>query len=488
MAQVEHEALHRNRFHPGGEPPDVREGKEMPANLCIFEDDRYPNFFPLSLNRPVFDLHVGSRALWKRLAEEVNPEELMLLCRPYLAAVLDETVQAGEGERTIRVNEAIDGEILFLNGRIFALESQLSDLLDELPENCVLHKNGIAVAGRLSGERAASFIEYLAGPLSDENIVKLMQSIKELSGGGDSRKTRDEDEAEARMKALEEWARGNGVSVVQTGIMLLSYYWQLIGENGRCIIDDFKKNPVRGTAPEAELFKGVDLINEDDIIIGSEVEVRSGTVLDASDGPIIIDDRAKIEPNAIICGPCYIGENSIVRGGAKIGRETSLGNECRIGGEVAETIIAPYSNKQHEGFLGHSYVGAWVNLGAGCNNSDLKNNYSKIRAWCAGEFKETGRQFLGVVIGDNAKIAINTRFNTGTVVGFNANVLTIGFPPKFVPSFTWMLEPEFVEYDLDKATTTAEIMMDRRNVTFTAAVSELFKVLYRLWRQSGHNV
>ncbi|HUV36995.1 MAG TPA: putative sugar nucleotidyl transferase [Patescibacteria group bacterium] len=460
----------------------------MPANLCIFEDDRYPNFFPLSLNRPVFDLHIGTQALWKRLAIEVNPEELILLCRPYLAPVFAEAVQAGDGERPVRVNENAEGEMLFLNGRLLALGSELADCIGDLPENGVLHKNGIAVAARLDGERAASFAGYLSQSITDEDVVKVMQSIRELSTSETPRRTGDYDEAADRIRSIEEWARTNGATLQQTGAVLLSYYWQFIGENGRCIVDDFKKIPLRGTAPEAELFKGVDVIREEDIIIGSEVEVRSGTVLDASEGPIIIADRVKIEPNAILYGPCYIGESSIIRGGAKIGRETSLGRECRIGGEVTGTIIASYSNKQHEGFLGHSYVGSWVNLGAGCNNSDLKNNYSTIRAWCAGEFKETGRRFLGTVIGDHAKVAINTRINTGTVIGYNANVVVAGFTPKFVPSFTWMLEPEFQEYDLEKAAETAEIMMDRRNVTFTPAIAELFRVIYRFWRQSGNTV
>lgn len=460
----------------------------MPANLCIFEDDRYSNFFPLSLNRPVFDLHIGTQALWKRLDVEVNAEELILLCRPYLAPVLAETTQAGEGERPVHVNEKVEGEVLFLNGRLLALGCELADCIAEIPENSILHKNGSAVAARLDGERTASFAEYLSKAITDESVVKLMQAIRELSASESPRRTNEDEEAAQRIKSIGDWAGTHGVHLQQTGAVLVSYYWQLIGENGRCIVDDFKKIPVRGAAPEAELFKGVDVIREEDIIFGAEVEVRSGTVLDASEGPIIIADRVKIEPNAIIYGPCFIGEGSIIRGGAKIGRETSLGRECRIGGEVAETIIASYCNKQHEGFLGHSYVGSWVNLGAGCNNSDLKNNYSTVRAWCSGELKETGRRFLGAVIGDHAKVAINTGLNTGTVVGFNANVVTIGFPPKFVPSFTWMLEPEFQEYDLEKATVTAEIMMDRRNVVFTPAMAELFRVVYRFWRQSGHTV
>ena len=216
--------------------------------------------------------------------------------------------------------------------------------------------------------------------------------------------------------------------------------------------------------------------------------MRSGTVLDASEGPILIADRVSIEPNAIINGPCFIGAGSIVRGGAKLGHGTSLGEECRIGGEVEESIISPYTNKQHEGFIGHSYIGSWVNIGAGSCNSDLKNNYSHVKAWCAGSIKETGRMFLGVIVADHAKIAINTRINTGTVIGFNSNVLTSGFPPKFIPSFTWTLEPELVEFDLEKALTTARRMMDRRNVEFTAETEELFRTIHRFCKQSGRSI
>ena len=284
------------------------------------------------------------------------------------------------------------------------------------------------------------------------------------------------------------WAGEQGVEIAETGSKLLSFYWQLIEENSNCIRDDFEKNPLRGSSPDSALFKGVDLIKEEDIVIGAEVEVLSGTVLDASEGPIVIDDGASIEPNAIINGPCYVGKKSIIRGGAKIGHGTSIGIECRIGGEVEESIISPYTNKQHEGFLGHSYIGSWVNIGAGSCNSDLKNNYSPVKVWCVGRMKDTGRTFLGVIIADHSKIAINTGLNTGTVIGFNANILLSCFPPKFVPSFTWELEPEPVEYKLDKAIKTAQVMMDRRDVTCSEKMAELFRTIHRFCKQSGRTI
>jgi UDP-N-acetylglucosamine diphosphorylase/glucosamine-1-phosphate N-acetyltransferase len=461
--------------------------ENSPLSLCIFEDERFPNFFPLSLNRPIFDLYIGTNTLKGRLVDELNPESLTLLCRPYLAKVVDEQEQEAARGYSVRVNEVGEGEILFLNGRLLAFESELGDLIDGLDSGCVVHKKGSTVAARLEGGNASSFMEFLARQLSEERILRVIQEIKDCTSGSKNNPNGQEGVPD-RIQLLDSWAQENGVTLKETGISLLSHYWQLIGENGRCIIEDFAKNPFRGTAPEAELFKGVDLINEEDIVIGAEVEVRSGTVLDASEGPIIIAGGVRIEPNAIINGPCAIGEGSIIRGGAKVGHGTSLGWQCRVGGEVEKTIIAPYSNKQHEGFLGHSYIGQWVNIGAGSCNSDLKNNYGHVRAWCAGRVRDTGRRFLGVIMGDHSKVAINTRFHTGTVVGFNANVLTVGFPPKFVPSFTWLLEPEHVEYDLGKAMQTAEIMMDRRNVRFTKETADLFKIINRFCRQSAHAI
>ncbi|MCK4237186.1 MAG: hypothetical protein KAX38_08710, partial [Candidatus Krumholzibacteria bacterium] len=307
------------------------QNKALPETLCIFEDQRFPNFFPLSFNKPVFDLFIGTQTLKSRLIDELNPGLLVLFCRPYLAPMLIEQESAAKYDHPVQVNEIPDGEILFINGRLLTFGKELVELIEGLKEKSVVHKKGVKVAARLSGDKASSFIDHILEPLSDEKMTRVIQTIREASTSpeeNNGRKRRDE-KGEPDDETLIQWSENNGVTLESTGIRLLSHYWQLIGENGSCIIDDFKKNPMRGTAPETELFKGVDLINEEDIVIGSEVEVRSGTVLDASEGPIIIADRIRIEPNAIIYGPCYIGEGSIIRGGAKIGHGTSLGKECR---------------------------------------------------------------------------------------------------------------------------------------------------------------
>jgi UDP-N-acetylglucosamine diphosphorylase/glucosamine-1-phosphate N-acetyltransferase len=458
----------------------------LPRILCVFEDERFSTFFPLSLGRPVFDISIGTQSFRARLVDELNPESLALICRPYLADVLRE--EEREGARGALVNELPEGEILFLNGRLLAYDDELSDLCASLKSGWLLHKKGTIVAASLSGERAASLAAYIGGMISNESVEKVVREMKRLSAadGKKVRESGDEERDASRGKALGSWAQQNGVKLEETGVRLLTHYWQLIGENRNCIVDDFKKNPLRGTAPETELFKGVELINENDIVIGSGVEVRSGTVLDASEGAIVIANNARIEPNAIIWGPCSIGEGSIVRGGAKIGHGTTIGKLCKIGGEVEECVFAAHSNKQHEGFMGHSFIGSWVNIGAGSCTSDLKNNYGLVRAWSAGRMRDTGRRFLGATIGDHSKIAIGSRLNTGTVIGFNANVLSVGFPPKFVPSFSWKLEPELERCELEAAMETAKIMMDRRNVAFTAAHGELFRTLDRFSRAGGN--
>ncbi len=463
--------------------------EEQKPTLCLFEDDRYTNFLPLDLNRPIFDLFLGTQTLGSRIIAEIGPEKVVLLCRDYLAGVVRESADFDEGETVVLVNETVDEEMIFINGRLLAYGDELGELIALLDTEKIIHKKGVPVAARLMGTNAVSFIERLTACHSDDAVVKDLHAIRDTSSKEETRVPKKNVTKEPIKDGWAiSWAEEQKVKIEETGLKLLSYYWQLIEENSNCIRDDFEKSPLRGSSPDSALFQGVDLINEEDIVIGAEVEVRSGTVLDASEGPIVIADGASIEPNAIINGPCYVGERSIIRGGAKIGHGTSIGLECRIGGEVEESIISPYTNKQHEGFLGHSYIGSWVNIGAGSCNSDLKNNYSPVKAWCAGRLKDTGRTFLGAVIADHSKIAINTGLNTGTVIGFNTNILTTCFPPKFVPSFTWDVEPKPVEFELNRALKTARVMMDRRNVNCSEEMAGLLKTIHRFCRQSGRTI
>jgi UDP-N-acetylglucosamine diphosphorylase/glucosamine-1-phosphate N-acetyltransferase len=230
------------------------------------------------------------------------------------------------------------------------------------------------------------------------------------------------------------------------------------------------------------------MVGEENILIGEGAIVKPGVVLDASSGPIVINDGATVMANAVVVGPAYIGKGSLIKPGARILEGTSIGDVCKVGGEIAETIFAAYSNKQHDGFVGHSYIGEWVNIGAGANNSDLKNNYSAVRMWCGGMVRDTGRQFLGFVMGDHTKVGIGAEIGSGTAVGFNCNIYGSAAPPRFVPSFSWGRGEELVEYELERAMLTAQIVMERRDVRFTDAHRNAFRRIFELSQLAARNI
>ena len=164
--------------------------------------------------------------------------------------------------------------------------------------------------------------------------------------------------------------------------------------------------------------------------------------------------------------------------GAKIEGPVSIGPTCKVGGEVEGSILQGFANKQHDGYLGHAYLGAWTNLGAATNNSDLKNNYSTVRVWTPQGEIDTGSRFVGLFMGDHSKSAIGTLFNTGTVVGFSCNVFGAGFPPKHLPSFTWGGVSGAQPYEVEKALEVARAVMGRRQVVMEPADEVLFRAIH----------
>ncbi len=203
-----------------------------------------------------------------------------------------------------------------------------------------------------------------------------------------------------------------------------------------------------------------------DVLILSEL-VEPGVVFDTRAGAIVIEEGAEVRAGARLEGPLFVGPNTRVLGGAV--RGSVLGPECRVHGEVAASVFLGFGNKSHDGFVGHSVVGAWANLGAGTITSNLKNTYGEVALAPAGERIATGRQFLGSLVGDHAKTAIGTLLGTGTIVGAGANVFGAGPVPKWVPPFAWglggaerMTEEGFVE--------VAKRVLPRRRVAVTPAV------------------
>jgi UDP-N-acetylglucosamine diphosphorylase/glucosamine-1-phosphate N-acetyltransferase len=204
------------------------------------------------------------------------------------------------------------------------------------------------------------------------------------------------------------------------------------------------------------------LVNEANVCLGKEVKLGPGCVLDASKGPVILADHANIGANAVLQGPCFIGQHTQISPLSTIRPGVSIGLMCKIGGEVSNSIILGYTNKPHEGYLGDSYIGEWVNLGAGTTTSNLKNTYSQVKMSLGGDPLDTGRRFLGSMVGDHCKVAIGTRLMTGSYVGYNSMIATSAYPPKFVPSFTFMTDSGSEPYRLDKAAQAMTEVFRRR--------------------------
>jgi UDP-N-acetylglucosamine diphosphorylase/glucosamine-1-phosphate N-acetyltransferase len=254
--------------------------------------------------------------------------------------------------------------------------------------------------------------------------------------------------------------------------------WDLVAATATEIAADARVAGELGDVKE-ELHRCARLEGAENIAIGEGSEVGPSVVLDAREGPIVIGRDVRIMPNAVIVGPAFVGDGSLVRANASIYGGTSIGPACKVGGEVQASIMQSHSNKQHGGFLGHSFVGSWVNLGAATNNSDLKNNYGSVRAELDGESIDTGSASVGAVIGDHSKTAIGTRLNTGTVVGIFCSVFSDGFPPRAIPSFSWGTREGFVRYDLAEALDTASRVMARRGATMTQALERRVTELFR---------
>ena len=205
-------------------------------------------------------------------------------------------------------------------------------------------------------------------------------------------------------------------------------------------------------------------------------------MLNGTTGPIYIGKDAEIMEGAVIRGPFALCDNAVVKMSAKIYGPTTVGPYCRVGGELNNSVLFGYSNKAHDGFLGHSVIGEWCNLGADTNTSNLKNTYDNVRLWSYAKqtFVNTHLQFCGLIMGDHSKCAIDTMFNTGTVVGVSANIFGSGFQRNFIPSFSWGGTAGHTNYSINKAMEVAEIVFKRRRRTFDEIERDLLKSVYTI--------
>ena len=223
------------------------------------------------------------------------------------------------------------------------------------------------------------------------------------------------------------------------------------------------------------------LFSKEKIFIEEGARIRC-SILNAENGPIYIGKEAEIMEGCLIRGPFAMNDHAVLKMGTRIYGPTTIGAYSKVGGEIDNSVIFSYSNKAHDGYLGHAVIGEWCNLGAGTTNSNLKNTYEKVKIWSYTEesFVETGLQFCGLIMGDYSKTGIGTMFNTGTVVGVNTNIFGHGLQRNFIPSFSWGGTTGFKEYKMDQAIKVAQRMHSRRGLEFSETEQEILQTVYNL--------
>ena len=429
--------------------------------VCIFEDNKFDNLYPLTYLRPVFELRCGNTTLFEKIKRKFPKEEVSFFMRECLVKVFKNKI----GNAKINDFEGLKDDCLFINGRILLIDSKLQ--LDGPEEIGVC--SGDIVYARIKKETAESIIYKGTAPESGT-----------LCGHPKGRVS----------QKLEEFLDIIKQKIPNTEVSekLINYPWDLVSNNGKAIKDDFNfivGNKIEGVfSPQAAIWG-----SREKVYIAKSAEVQPFVVLDTTHGPIIIDEKAKIYPFSRIEGPASIGKDSQILG-AKIREGTSIGPVCRVGGEVEESIIHGFSNKYHDGFLGHAYLCEWVNIGALGTNSDLKNDYSQVQVYVKGVLRDSNETKVGSFIGDHTKTSIGTFLNTGSVVGIMCNLVgSGGVLPKHIPSFIWFLNNRaYKGYGFRMMVETAKEAVSRRNVGMTEDDIDLLKYVYELTKEERNEM
>ncbi|MCF6269764.1 MAG: GlmU family protein [Melioribacteraceae bacterium] len=411
----------------------------MLDSICIFEDKGYSNLQPLVYFRPPCELLNGILTLREKITHYIPTESVTIHTRKYLEKLVQ------KDNPTILVNSLNQksNSSLFINGRVVA-DKNLAEILNFIDRDTLFTNGSEIVAAKVSGN----------------NLDKFKKDLPEFFSTSDF----------------------ENLETKHIEAKIIKYPWDMVLKNSDEIIKDFELLVNRNAEMIlGEIYENVTFINKQDIFIDEGSKIKPGVVIDAEEGPIYIGKNVTIMPNAVVEGPCYIGDNSKIKVMAKIYEGTSIGPVCKVGGEVEESIIHSYSNKQHDGFLGHAYLGQWVNLGADTNNSDLKNNYGNVKVIINdGEPIDSGSMFVGLTMGDHSKTSINTMINTGTVIGISTNIFGVGFPEKYVPSFGWGGSDSLTTFQLEKSMEVAKKVMERRDKEFTSIEEDVFKKVFQL--------
>ncbi len=400
---------------------------DLTPPLVLFEDVLAPRLGPLAYVRPIHDLTVGGLTLRDRI-ERITQ-------RPMQASLLRAHLE-GAGPQSGAT------DTLYVNAAWLADETVWTEIEALPPETLLLTGDGRVLALRSGGDRP---------PIAD-------------------------------------YLRGIGAEVppglttrAASGERLLKHAWDLLsGFEERLHADllllaaDY--SPLASPLPDS----GVHLLGNR-IYAGEEVTIEGPCVLDSRHGPIILAAGAHVSPFSTLSGPLFLGEGTRILGGSV--SSAYLGPHCKIRGELDSTIVLGWSNKAHDGFVGHSYLGTWVNLGALTTTSDLKNNYGIIKVGDVAGESASGMIKLGSFLADHTKTAIGTLLAAGTVVGVGTNLFGPQRPaPKWLPSFAWGAGPGAGAYDLERFIETVKVVHDRRGLTLTPTDQQMLESVYELTR------
>jgi UDP-N-acetylglucosamine diphosphorylase/glucosamine-1-phosphate N-acetyltransferase len=400
----------------------------MAVRLCLVEDRGVLNLEPLTWTRPAYELHCGTGPLVERQRRVFAAAEVGAVVRPMVAAV----------NRLLRPNFAINdadwlrsSPTVIVNARWLPPPEPIADRTTPRV-GCVGEEVAYAIL-------PAAGVGELTHETAEDFLTELKQTLPRSDAGG----------------------------------TLLAYPWDVVDANPRAIAEDFAHR-----RQESRADAGLEVIGaREKLVVDPSATIDPFAVADTRNGPVIIDKGAAIHSFSRLEGPCYVGPESVVLG-AKF-RGGSLGRQCRIGGEVEASIVHGHSNKYHDGFLGHSYVGEWVNLAAGTQTSDLRNDYGPIRVSIQGRRLPTGRTKVGSYFGDHTKTGLNTLLNCGSTLGVFCQLLPTGtYLPTAVPSFTACNGGMNELWDLRQLFQTASVVMGRRGQELTDAHTDLFFALY----------
>ena len=376
-------------------------------HVILFDSEVREQLLPLTFTRPVGDLRVGALTIREKWEKWLNAK-VSFITQDYLASKFP--IDYGD-------------ENIVINGSVMPSD-RLIRLIRQMEFN----------EAYLKGE------ELIVAKLDREQLEKLIH---------------DEDIDQLHVYDIED-----------TPFLKIDHPWDIFMHNAAALEEDFQLlTQGRDSQPLSDSNR---IIGDPARIFLEEGAKVEGVSLNTVDGPIYVGKNAEIMEGSLIRGGLALGESAQVKMGTRLYGSNSFGPWSRIGGEVVNSVVQGYSNKAHDGFLGHSVIGEWCNIGADTNTSNLKNTYEEVRIWNypTGQFLPTGVQFCGVIMADHVKVGINSMLNTGTVIGVGANIFGAGFPRAFVPSFAWGGAAGFTTFQLDKAFETAEAMMQRRGKEF----------------------